>query len=105
MRHLMSKNFSAPRSAPNPASVTNDVPQGQSGPGGDERVAAVGDVGERPAVDEGRSAAQRLHQVGVDGLLEEQRHGAGGVEVGGPDGLSLTGGGHDDVAEPGGQIL
>src|SRR2546425_9231477 len=37
------------------------------------RVAAVGDVAERAAVDERRSALERLHQVRVDGVLQEER--------------------------------
>ncbi len=46
----------------------------QRGLRGDDRVAAVGDVGERPAVDEGRVVLQRLHQVGRERVLEQHRH-------------------------------
>ncbi len=60
---------------------------GQGHPGGEHRVAAVGDVGERPAVDEGRRPLERLDQVGQEGLLEQDRHRAHGPEVGGGTGV------------------
>ena len=40
----------------------------------DHRVAAVRDVGERAAVDEGGVVLQRLHEVGRDRVLEQRRH-------------------------------
>ena len=46
------------------------------------RVAAMGDVGERAAMDEGGIALQRLHQVGRQRVLEQHRHGAGRLQVG-----------------------
>ena len=52
------------------------VGQLQRGARGDHGVAAMGDVGERPAMDEGRVALERLHEVGLDGVLEQHRHGA-----------------------------
>ena len=45
-------------------------------PGGDYRIAAVGDVGKRAAVHQRRRAAQGLHQIGADGIFEQRRHGA-----------------------------
>jgi hypothetical protein len=47
----------------------------------DHRVAAMGDVGERAAMDEGRIALQRLHQVGLQRVLQQHRHRAVGLEV------------------------
>ena len=44
---------------------------------GDERVVAVRDVRERPAVDERRLALERLHEVRLDRLLEQHGHRAG----------------------------
>ena len=46
------------------------VPQPQSGLGGGHTVAAVGDVGEGTAVDDGGSPLQRLGQIGADGVLQ-----------------------------------
>ena len=46
------------------------VPQPQSGLGGGHAVAAVGDVGEGTAVDDGGSPLQRLGQIGADGVLQ-----------------------------------
>ena len=69
----MSKNFSAPSSAPNPASVTGDSNggKGERHSGGGDGVAAVGDVGERSAVHYGRGSFQGLHEIGVKGVLEQ----------------------------------
>ena len=36
----------------------------------------MGDVGKGAAVDQGRGVLQRLHQIGLDGVLEQRRHGA-----------------------------
>ena len=46
----------------------------------DHRVAAVGDVGERAAVDQCRRALDRLHQVGLDRVLEQRRHRPGRLQ-------------------------
>ena len=42
----------------------------ERGGGRHHRVAAMRDVGERPAVDEGGRAFQRLHQIGRDRFLQ-----------------------------------
>jgi hypothetical protein len=42
----------------------DDVADGERGAGGEDRVAAVRDVAERPGVHEGGPALERLHQVG-----------------------------------------
>ena len=47
----------------------------------DQRVVAVRDVRERAAVDEGRLALQGLHEVWPDGVLEEDGHRAGGLQL------------------------
>ena len=49
--------------------------------GGDHRIAAMRDVGERPAMDEGRVVLQRLHQVGRDRVLQQHRHRAGRLDL------------------------
>ena len=43
------------------------------------------DIGERPAVHERRGALQRLHQVGLHGVLQQHRHRAVSLQVGGGD--------------------
>ena len=55
----------------------------ERGLGGEHRVAAVGDVGERAAVDEGGVVLQRLHQVRHQRVLEQHGHGAVALEVAG----------------------
>ena len=72
---------------------------GQGGLGGDDAVAAVGDVGKGPAVDEHGGALQGLHQVGLDGLLQQGGHGPLGVDVPGVDGVAVHVVGHGDVAQ------
>ena len=65
----------------------------------DHRVAAMGDVGEGAAMDEGGVALQRLHEVRLGGVLEQHRHGAGRLDVGGGDRLLVAGVGDDHLAE------
>ena len=40
----------------------------------DDRAAAVGDVAERPGVDNHRLALGGLHQVGLDGVAQQRHH-------------------------------
>ena len=72
--------------------------------GGLHAVAAVGDVGEGAAVDDGGGAFQGLDQVGLDGILEQGRHGALGLQIMGSDRLIVVGIAHDDPAQAGLQI-
>ena len=67
--------------------------------GGDHRIAAMRDVGERAAMHEGRVVLQRLHQVRLHGVLEQHGHGAVGLEVAGKDRALVAAVGDDDVAE------
>ena len=73
--------------------------------GGNDRIAAMGDVGERTAMDEGRRAFQRLHQVRRNRLLQKRRHGAVCLDVPAADRLAVAGIGDDDIAEPFPQII
>ena len=57
---------------------------------GDQRVVAVGDVGERAAVHEHRLPLERLHEVRLDRILEQHGHRAGGAEVLGGDRLAAV---------------
>ena len=67
--------------------------------GGGDGVAAVGNVGKRAAVDDGRVVLQGLHQVGLDRVFEQRGHGALGLEVTGANGCLLAGVANDDVAQ------
>ena len=64
------------------------------------RVAAVRDVGERPAVDEGRVVLERLHEVRRQRILQQHRHGAVAFQLAGADRLLVARIADDDVAEP-----
>ena len=64
----------------------------------------MGDVGEGAAVDEGRGALQGLHQVRLDGVLQQGGHGALGLQVMGGDGLILIGVGHHHLGQTGLQV-
>ena len=59
----------------------DDVGEPQRQPGSDERVAAVGDVRERPAVHEGGRARERLHEVRADRVAQQYGHRAVGPDV------------------------
>lgn len=47
---------------------------------GRNRIAAMGDVGKRTAVDEGEVAFDRLHEVGLEGFKKQSQKGARGTE-------------------------
>ena len=70
------------------------VTQLQRRPGGHDRVAPMGDVGKGTPVDQGRRSLQRLHQIGLDRILEQRRHGPRRLQVVGGDGLVLIGVAH-----------
>ena len=46
--------------------------------GGDHRIAAMRDIGERAAMDEGGVVLERLHQIRRERILEQRRHRARG---------------------------
>ena len=83
----------------------DEVAQLERNPVGDERIVAVGDVGEGAAVDERGLALQRLDEVRLDRLLEEHGHRAGGPELLGGDGLALEGRADGDPAEPVAEVV
>ena len=83
----------------------HDVTEGQSEPGGHQRIAPVGDVPERTTVDQCGPALERLDQVWNDGILEQERHRAGGLEVGGGDRLPIAGEPDNDAGEPSLEVL
>ena len=64
------------------------------------RVAAVGDVAERPAMDERRVVLERLHEVGHHGVLQEDGHGAGRLQLLGAHQLTIAGLADQHPAEP-----
>ncbi len=72
----------------------------ERGLGGDHRVAAMRDIGERAAMDEGRVVLERLHQVRRERILEQRRHRAGRRQVLGGDGLLVARLADLDLAEP-----
>ncbi len=59
----------------------DDIAQRQCGARGKNGVAAVGDVAEGSGMHERGSALERLHEVGTDGVLEQERHGARCLEL------------------------
>ena len=72
---------------------------------GQHRIAAVRDVGERPAMNERRRAFERLHQVGGERVLEERGHGALRLQIAGADRLLVARVADDDAAEAPPQIV
>ena len=61
---------------------------------------AVGNVGERPAVHDGRGPFSRLDKVRQQRVVEEHHHRADGLEVGGAHGRAFRRETHDDFTEP-----
>ena len=83
----------------------DDVAGGERQPVGDDRVVAVGDVRERAAMDEGRPALERLEEVRLDGVDEQDRHRAGDADVLAGDRPALGRRGKDDPAETRPQVV
>ena len=71
----------------------------QCGPRGHHRVAAVRNVGERPAVNERRIVLQRLHQVWRQRILQQHGHCTVRLQVARQDGLLRRGITDDDPAQ------
>ncbi len=64
----------------------------------------MGDVRERPAVEERRLALERLHEIRLDRVLEEHGHRAGGADLLGGDRLALARVADRDRAQPLAQV-
>ena len=65
----------------------------------------MGDVRERPGVDERGTALERLQQVRLEGVAQQHGHGTRHVDVLGRDRLAVGGRREDDPAEPRAQVL
>src|SRR5438132_5909606 len=66
---------------PEAALRDDDIPEAETEAVREDRVVAVRDVRERPAVDEGRRTLEGLHQVRHEGVLQEDRRGAVHVQI------------------------
>ena len=71
----------------------------------DDRVVGVGDVAERPGVQEHGLVLEGLHEVGLDRVAHDDGHRAGDPEIVGGHRASVAGRGHDDPAEPCAKVL
>ena len=71
----------------------------ERGPRRHDGIAAVGDVGERASMDESGSPFERLHEIGLQRVLEQRGHRPGGVQVGGGDRPPVPGMGDQHAAE------
>jgi hypothetical protein len=72
----------------------------ERGGGGEHRIAAVRDVRERTAVNEGGIVLESLHQIRLQRLLEQHRHRTLRIEVASADRAQVAPVSDDDVAEP-----
>ena len=71
---------------------------------GDDRRVARGDVAEGAGVDEHRAVLGGLQQVRLDGVLEDDRHRPGGMQVLRGDWLLGAVVADDDTSQPGAQV-
>ena len=90
---------------PEPGLGDDVVGELERGPGCDDRVAPVGDVRERPAVDDGGVVLQRLHQVRSESVLEQHRHRAVGLQIARGDRLPSARLSDHDIAEAALQVV
>ena len=72
---------------------------------GHDRAVAGGDVAERAGVHEGRGVLQRLHEVGLDGLTQDDGHRPGGADLLGGDGIAGLGVAQHDAAHAGSEVV
>ncbi len=103
--HLMSKNFSAPRSKPNPASVTAQSAWASAILVAITELQPWAMLAKGPPWTKRRHALDGLHQVGQDRVLEQDHHRAHRLEVGRGDRLPREGQRDDDALEPASQVL
>ena len=85
------------------------ISQLQCHAGGGYRIAAVGNIGKGPSVDDGRRMLQGLDQVGLQGIFQQRAHGALRVKISGSHrfllrGLSI-GVAHHQSGQPGLEII
>ena len=73
--------------------------------GGEDRVAAVGDVSKRAAVDEGRGMLGRLRQIGLDSVKEEDGDRTRYTEVTHGKGLTLLRIAEEDILDTATQVF
>ena len=83
----------------------DDLVRGERDPIRDDRVVAVGDVRERSAMDERRTALEGLEEVRLQGVLEQDGHRARDAQVLGGDRLAVARRGHDHAAQAGAEVL
>ncbi len=69
------------------------------------RVAAMGDIGKRPAMHEGGIVFHRLHQIGLHRVFQQHRHRTIGLDVAAIDRRLVAAVGHHDRPQPLLQIL
>ena len=67
--------------------------------GGDDRIATVGDVGKRAAVDESQIVFKGLRDVGCQSVFQQSRHGAVGLQIAGQDRGTIGVVSHDDATQ------
>lgn len=82
----------------------DEVGVGEGHAGGNDGVAAVGNVGKGAAVEKGGHALDGLDEVGLDGVPQERHEGAGNAEFFGKDGIARSGEADDDAVNTGAQV-
>ena len=96
----MSRNFSAPEVEAEAGLGEDDLGPPQREARRHQAVAAVSDVAEGAAMDEGRRAFGRLHEVRKQRVAEQRGHRALGLEVAGEDRLGGAREAEQDPTEP-----
>lgn len=82
----------------------DEIGVGKGHAGGDDGVAAVGDIGKGAAVEKGGHALDGLDEVGLDGVPKERHEGTRDAEFLGEDGLARCGEADHDAVEPGAEV-
>ena len=100
-RHLMSRNFSPPRSAPKPASVTTTSDSFRPSRVAMTELQPWAMLANGPPCTSAGEPSSVCTRLGATRVLQQHRHRAVGLQVGGGDVLAVARLRHDHLAEPG----
>ena len=99
------EEFFAAQVGPEARFLQDQVGAAQAGQATEDGTGAVSQVGKRPAMHEHGGTLQGLHQVGLQGVAQQHRHGAGHFQVGSRHRSAGLVGGHDDRLQTSDEVI
>ena len=93
------EEFLSPQISAEPCSGHNVIGQLQRRGRGDDRVAAMRNIGKRAAMHKGGIVFEGLDKVGLHRILEQNRHRPIGLDIAAIDGAAISAISHDHIAK------